>query len=47
MENIYKKYFKLYNIFIVVERKKLKATKYIVFIIIKTKGVVLLNVVIG
>ena len=47
MVNIYKIYFVVYTIFIVAERKVLWLLSSIGFIIIKAKGVVLLNVVIG
>lgn len=46
-ENIYRKWFKVYTRFIVAERKVLWLLESIDFIIIKAKGVMLLNVVIG
>ena len=47
MVNIYKRYFVVYTIFIVAKRKVLWLLSSIGFIIIKAKGVMLLNVVIG
>ena len=47
MVNIYKCYFVVYTIFIVAKRKVLWLLSSIGFIIIKAKGVMLLNVVIG